>query len=291
MITKKPYLIGMKRPNALNYLATWEYIADYDIWAQKSRSGYSQRNFAKWAQVKSPNFISLLISKKRSLKGEWLNKFILASRMSSLEELHFRRLSAFENAKSSFEREKIFSEIKSSLDQDGLTNLATDQLEILTTPNAWTLYHMLDLSDQESTSIWFKKRLRFLKMNSVEIDEAFKMLERLDLVKREAGTMRSQQKKLVSPDQIKSQSNVVYHKFILNEAGLALDVLLPAERSFGSLTATVSREKVDDLKKEINKFGQYLMSKYASKESVDGEVFRLNIQLYPLTQKRKQEKK
>ena len=78
----------MKRPNALNYLATWEYVTDYDIWAQKDRPGYSKRNFAKWAKIRSPNFISLLISKKRALKGEWLNKFILASHMTPTEELH-----------------------------------------------------------------------------------------------------------------------------------------------------------------------------------------------------------
>lgn len=275
----------MKRPSAFNYLATWEYIADYDIWAQKNRTGYSKRNFAKWAKIQSPNFISLLISRKRALKGEWLNKFISASEMSSSEGSHFRRLSLFENAKTSLERERIFNEIKVQLVHESLTHLAADQLQILTTPNVWTLYHMLDLSDQDPTPIWFKHRLRFLKMTGAEIDESFKLLQRLGLVSKKNGVFESKQKLLVSPDQVKAQSNVIYHKEILNEATIVLDELDPVERSFGSMTATVASEKIDDLKKEIGKFGQYLMNKYASKESVDGEVFRLNIQLYPLTKK------
>lgn len=279
----------MKRPNALNYLATLEYVVDYDSWAKKGRPGYSKRNFAKWAKIKSPNFISLLISKKRTLKGEWLNKFILASQMTPPEVLHFKKISSFENAKTSFERERIFSEIKHQLNQEGLTNLATDQLEILTTPNVWTLYHMLDLSDQQSTPLWFKHRLRFLKMTGAEIDEALKMLQRLDLTKRQDGILQSKQKQLVSPDQIKSQSNVIYHKHILTEAALVLDEISADERAFGSMTATVSRDKISDLKKEISKFGQHLMTKYSSKEPVDGEVFRLNIQLYPLTKKRNEQ--
>lgn len=279
----------MKRPNVLNYLTTWEYVTDYDVWAQKGRSGYSKRNFAKWAKIKSPNFISLITSQKRVLKGEWLNKFITTSQMTKSEELYFRNLSAFENAKSSLEREKIFNEIKLQLNQEGLTSLASDQLEVLTKPNVWTLYHMLDLSDQISTPIWFKHRLRFLKMTGVEIDEAFKMLHRLELIKKNNGVFQSKQKQLVSPDQIKSQSNVIYHKQILDEAKVVLNELEPSVRAFGSMTATVDKEKIDDLKKEINKFGQYLMSKYASKEPTDGEVFRLNIQLYPLTQKNEQE--
>lgn len=279
----------MKRPNALNYLATWEYIEDYDAWALKHRPGYSKRNFAKWAKIKSPNFVSLLISKKRALKGEWLNKFIIASQMSALEEAHFRKLSAFENAKSSVDRENIFNEIKTKLNQETLTHLASDQLEILTAPHVWTLYHMLDLKDQTSSPIWFKHRLRFLKMTGVEIDDAFKLLKRLNLVSQKNGLLQSLQKQLVSPDQIKSQSNVIYHKHILKEAAVVLDELNPEERSFGSMTATVDKNKINDLKNEIGKFGQYLMNKYASKESTDGEVFRLNIQLYPLTKKDEQE--
>lgn len=276
----------MKKPNALNYLTTWDYVKDYDLWAQKNRTGYSKRTFAKWAKVQSPNFISLLISKKRTLKGEWLEKFISTSQMTANESAHFRRLSDFENAKSTSEREKIFVEIRTKLTHDGSANLVLDQLEILTQPELWILYHMLDLSDQQATALWFKHRLRFLKMSGAQVDEAFKTLQRLGLVEREKEVFHSKEKRLNSPDQIKAQSNATYHKHILQESALALVELSAEERAFGSMTATVEQEKIQDLKNEINKFGQYLMSKYASKGSVDGEVFRINIQLYPLTKKR-----
>lgn len=276
----------MKKPNALNYLATWEYVKDFDIWAQQHRSGYSKRNFAKWAKVQSPNFISLLISKKRALKSDWLDKFILTSQMAANEAAHFRRLSDFENAKSTSEREKLFIEIRTKLNHESGANFILGQLEILTKPELWILYHMLDLSDQQSTSLWFKHRLRFLKMNGAQIDDGLKALQKLGLVQKENEVYQSKEKQLTSPDQIKAQSNAIYHKHILQESQSALDLLTPDERAFGSMTATVANEKISDLKKEINKFGQYLMSKYASKEPVDGEVFRINIQLYPLTKKR-----
>ena len=78
----------------------------------------------------------------------------------------------------------------------------------------------------------------------------------------------------------------VPHLPILEESIRAIDALNPEERTFGSLTSTVRREQLADLKEEINRFGQHLLSKYGTSEPVEGEVMRLNIQLYPLTKKR-----
>ncbi len=279
----------MKKPSTLNYLSTWDYVAAFDLWAQKNKPGYSKRNFAKWAKIKSPNFVSLLISQKRNLKGAWLNQFIIASQLSDTEGAYLRKLSLFENAKSSKEREKILEQIQSQFNKVEFSVLAGDQLEVLTDPKVWTLYHMLDLVDQQSTPIWFKQRLRFLKLTGIQIDESFKRLKRLNLIEVKDGSFQSKQKQLVSPDQIKNQTNSAYHKKILKEATIVLDELDPTERAFGSMTATVSKDKINDLKNEINKFGKYITAKYASNESVEGEVIRLNIQLYPLTKKQNTE--
>jgi len=276
----------MEKPKTVSYLSTWEFVRDYDKWAQKNKPGYTKRSFAKWAKINSPNFVSLVISRKRTLKGVWLDKFIKASQLSSKEETHFRKLSDFENAKSTLERESILAQIKDNLSQDSMTCVSLDFIETLSNPNIWTVFHMLDLDDQECSPIWFKRRLRFVKIDGASINDYIKILERLKLVSRTDGKLISQQKQIISPDQVRAESNVLYHRQVLKEADTALNELEAQERAFGSMTATVARENISELKNEINKFGQYLITKYASKNTVDGEVYRLNIQLYPLTSKK-----
>ncbi len=273
------------RPLATYFLSTYEFAYSYDSWAKSNLRGYSRRAFAKWAKVSSPNFVSLVLSKKRTLKGEWLNGFIKAAKLAAEEETHLRKLNAFEEERSPEKRMQLLIEIRKTLSNSNIKSLAHDQLVLLTQPLAWVLYYMMDLKGQKNEPIWFKQRLRLLKVTAVEISEALQTLKRLGLVELKNEKLVTKEKLITSPDQIQKSTNAIFHENILDEAKLALRDLLPQDRSFGSLTATVESSKIQSLKNEVQEFGQYLLTKYASHEDVDGEVFRLNIQLYPLTEK------
>jgi uncharacterized protein (TIGR02147 family) len=278
-----------EQPNIFNFLITRDYVAAFDKWAQTNIKPYSRRSFAHWAKVASPNFLTLVIGNKRHLTGDWLEGFIVAAKLPVAEAQHLRLISQFENTKDQTQKIKILEKIQKSFANSKVKNLAADQLQVLTDPAAWVIYHMLDLEDQERSLVWFKNRLRFYKLKGPEIQNSLDLLARLNLIEPKGKAYKSKEKYIESPDQIKKGANHFYHKNVLAEASEALDVLEPIERAFGSLTATVSREKIEKLKEEINQFGQHLLKTYASSEQVDGEVMRINIQLYPLTRKEKTE--
>jgi uncharacterized protein (TIGR02147 family) len=281
-----PNIHGMEtRPLTIDYLQSQEYVIQFDNWAAKSLSGYSRRTFARWAKLSSPNFMTLVIQGKRSLQGEWLDGFIFAAKLNKIEEKYLRLLVLFEKSKNSNERSEILNQIHELLLGMKVKSLAYSQLEVLTQPAAWTVYHMLDLIDQNSSPLWIKQRLRFLELTVPEITKIFSLLKSLGLVSTKNGKLVANQKLIQSPNQVRKDANVIYHKYILEEAIRGIDVLQPEERAFGSMTGTIRREKLKDLKEEINRFGQHLLSKYGTSEPVEGEVMRVNIQLYPLTKK------
>ncbi len=274
----------LTKPNSYDYLSTQEFARAIEDWAQGVFRGYSRRSFAKWAKIASPNFMSLVIDGKRPLRGRWLEGFCKAAQLPEEQIKYLRILSQFENVKNPRKRNELLEKIHQTLSELNTKSLASDQLEVLTHPLAWTVLQMLDLKGQTSSPIWFKQRLRFPASTGL-VTEALGLLKRLGLTQVINGKIRPAQKVIESPDQVQKSTNVLFHKNVLSEAASMLDLVAPQERAFGSFTATVQAEKIEVLKQEINRFGQYLLTTYASSDVVDGEVVRLNIQLYPLTSK------
>jgi uncharacterized protein (TIGR02147 family) len=273
-----------KKPNALDFLSTQDFVKQIDQWASKEFQGYSRRTFAKWAGISSPNFMSLVIDGKRPLRGKWLEGLCHATQLPDDQREHLRALSLFEGSKSPRKRKELLEKIHESLSKLNSRSLAHDQLEVLTQPLAWTVLQMLDLKDRSASPIWFKQRLRS-RASSTDVVEALALLKRLGLTQKEGDEIRPAHRILKSSDQVTKSTNSLFHKSVLQEAIAILDQIAPEERAYGSFTATVAEDKIEQLKKEINKFGQYLLSTYAASGPVEGEVVRLNIQLYPLTSK------
>ena len=276
--------VKYRKPNALDFLATTEFAEQIELWASKTFPGYSRRTFAKWAGVASPNFMTLVLDGKRPLRGAWLDGFCKAAQLPADQCAHLKALSDFEATRDPRKRKEMLDKIHQSLAKLNARSLAQDQLDTLTHPLAWTILQMLDLKDQTGSPIWFKHRLRS-RTAGAEVADALALLKRLGLTQTKGGKIRPLQKIVQSPDQVKRSSNALYHGNVLREAISMLDEVETTERAYGSLTVTVQKDKIEQLKSEVNKFGQYLLSNYASSEPVDGEVLRLNIQLYPLTSK------
>jgi uncharacterized protein (TIGR02147 family) len=140
---------------------------------------------------------------------------------------------------------------------------------------------MIQLRDQKDEAKWFKNRL-IQKVSVTDIRESLGLLGRLGLAAvgvnkkwKALGT------RIESPDQIQAAENARFHSSVLREGMDVLETYAPSERSFGSLTLSISKDKEEELKSEIARFGRMLAKKYQNTEA--DEIFRLNIQLYPLT--------
>ncbi len=273
------------RPRAQDFLSTRDYVRAFDVWAATGLRGYSRRAFARWARISSPNFLTLVVQGKRALSEAWLEGFLAAAKLERDEADHLRRLARLERTRDPRAQSEQLDEIRRRLARAGAPSLAADRLEILRRPLAWTLYHMLDLVDAEARPGWFKKRLRLGVAKADEIQSLLGVLERLGLVRSDDEGWHSLEKKLESTDQLRRAENAAFHAHVLAEAAEAVQSLDPEERAFGSLTATVPRDKIEELKQEVNRFGRHLMERYATSNKTDGEVVRVNIQLYPLTRR------
>ena len=272
------------RPLAWEYLNSREFIASYDLWAQTYRKNYSRRAFAKWARIKSPNFLTLVIHGKRSLRNSWLTSFARAAQLKTHEAAYLQLMVKLEKGLDSTEQLKILNQMHEILEKHRIRSEAAQTLSLIRRPLAWDLLQMSDLVGASWDAKWFRRRLR--RAASVpEIRECLELLRDNGLIAQtKSNGIEVIERHLTTPDQVQKAENARFHEYVLNEGLEVLATHTAEERSFGSLTLSVTESRIDDLKREISTFGKSLIRKYGESKSVDGEVFRMNIQLYSLTQ-------
>jgi|GEM_PF-2211016 len=276
------------KPRTWDFTSTRAYICAFDLWARQNWKKYSRRAFASWGKISSPNCLTLIINGKRVLSRAWLPGFIRAAKLERTEGIYLELLMDLEHSTDFAEREKILETMRTTLQSNSIFSIAGDHLELVRNPNAWTIYHMLSLEGQNGEAFWFKSRL-IEKLSVVEIREATELLKRLGLVSEtKEGVLQAKESKLESADQFRSAENRIFHRYILEEANMALENISIDERSFGSLTISIPLEKEEEFKQEINCFGRKLLKKYEFTNPVNGNLFRVNLQLYPLTEMEKQ---
>ena len=276
-----------RRPQAFDFLTVRDFIAAYDEWAAGHlKPSYSRRALAKRAGVNSPNFMTLIINGTRKPQGVWLEGFLKATKIAAAEGDYLLMLAKMENTKDVQERHKDLNKIETFLNRHGKNSIAAATVELAKDPLAWDLLQLLDLVDCDSTVGWFKRRLR-RKASVPEIRSGLQALQKLNLVKmNRSGAFVPSNTHMSTPDQIKPAENLSFHSYVLSEAKELLIEMDPSERSFGSLTLGLPQSRVEEFKSEVSVFAKSLIRRYGDSSRKSDEVFRLNIQMYPITQKK-----
>jgi len=274
------------RPQVWSHLSTSSYVSSFDRWAKESLPNYSRRAFAKWAKIASPNALTLVIQGKRALSKDWLGKFSTTAKLSEAEAKYLQKLWEIEQSKNSEEQSRLFDEAIGIVSKNADMSLAGDTLQLIANPQMWTLFHLLDLNDVEQSPKGFKERLLAKNTSAEEILNSLKTLLRLKLIEKDQhGNYRKLSSVIESPDQMQAAQNSRFHKFVLDESLEFLNERKPEERAFSSLTIAVPKELISEFKKEANLQLRKILQKYSKEGAIDGELFRINLQLYPLTKK------
>lgn len=274
-----------RRPSAMDHLSLRDFAIAFDAWATEARSlNYSRRSFARWCGVKSPNFMSLVLSGQRRLQGEWLEAFIRGSKVSEDEANYLRLLSLLEDQDDPSLQNDVLLKIEKMLEKSGATSQSLKLLQLSKDTLAWDLLQLFDLEGCDGEAMWMKGRLR-RPTTIPQIRACLDNLLSLGLLQKDGdGKLRSVHRHLATPDQVKSAENMRFHLLLLSEAQNVLRDHDPQDRSYGSLTIGVAASQWEALKGEITAFGKSLIRKYSVAPGKAEEVVRLNLQLYPLTQ-------
>ena len=253
-------------------------LKDEFLSRKAKNSRYSLRSFAKFIDI-TPSHVSMIFSGKRHLSHEMALKVSKKLKWSKEKRKYFVSLLEFENPKSDENKEIAFSSIQ-KLESDHLNfnPMDIDTFEVI---SAWyysAILILLPLLKVKASLNIISKRL---KLNSMEVENAMKRLERLGLVKSKANYW------IGIYDYLKvghtpSEAIRIYHRQHLSKAAEAIKNQLPAERDFTNMTLTVDVDQIPLAKKKIVEFHNEMTKLLEGKNPT--EVYQLSVQLFRLTE-------
>lgn len=278
----------MEPPSVSSYSDFRLYLKDYYEYRRHSENSvrpYSYSNFSAAADIKSPNYLKLIIEGRRNLSERMIDKFAKALRLNKAETEEFRRLVRYGQATDPLERNRYLrelSEYRAKRHQDGAAAEAQEAPSSMSWLN-WVIYAMADQEGVDFEPETIQKKLR----RHVTLDQIKGALNELrssgQLIVDEAGRWqknRVPQDRNIPVEVIrKLQSELIY---------LGLESFFkddPMDREFGAFTLALTEEEFQKVRFELRKVRKALQKEImVNREHQKGQrVYQLNIQLFPIT--------
>jgi uncharacterized protein (TIGR02147 family) len=274
--------------DVFGYLDYRSFLRDYYI-EQKARGrGFSYRVFSRYAGLRSPNYLKLVIDGERNLTEKMALTFARACELAGEESDYFIDLVAFNQATGATESAKRYAKLT------GLRRYRkAHKLELAQEAyhSKWYYPAIRELaarSDFVEDAAWIARTLR-PKIRPREAKKALDVLIELGLLTRnEDGSIAQSEPIVSSGAETRNVYMVNYHRAMLERASHSMDEFPGAERDISSLTLCIGKGGLERIKQRIQRFRRELLELSALEDDPE-QVVQVNFQLFPLSTKRGEE--
>ena len=267
----------------LEYTDYRQYIADYYA-DRKAKTAFSWQEFAKMAGFSSPVYLKYVSEGRFNLSAEAAARVASAISLADFECDFFVEMVKFDHAKNDDEKRAAFSKMVSIAES-----------------------HKAKIVDGESFRFfedWKNPVLRELapampgakplamahacrpEVSAAEVSETLNFLVKANLLQKDKDGNYIQTDKIVTSGPMNFAPLALRGlQRQMGEIALgAIENVPQNERHFSGLTLGITREAYKKIVQEIADFQKRVIA-IATSESATDEVYRLNVQLFPMTKK------
>lgn len=251
-------------------------------------SGFSYRSFARTAGLGSKSYLRMVIEGKRNIGAETIKKFSKALRFNQKEAVYFEALVHYNQAKSDSERDLYLKKIVSLKVAYRFHNLDKETLKFFSNPYHIILREMVALPHFKEDYYWISECLG-KKISPMDVRAVIKTLLKLKLLKRDS------EKRLVlatgilkAPPNPESLEVFNYYSLILGIAKEMMFCTPRTDREFLSLTIPLAKEMLPKIREMLQANAEDI-AHYVNqtKNRNFDDVFQVNIQMFPVSQTKK----
>ena len=269
--------------DVLKYTNYHQYIADYYA-EKKAKSAFTWQTFTRAAGFSSPVFLKYVSEGRSNLGEETARQVANAMGLVGYEQDYFVEMVKFDHAKNDDEKRAAFSKMVSIAES-----------------------HKAKIVDGESFRFfedWKNPVLRELapampgakplamahacrpEVSAAEVSETLNFLVKANLLQKDKDGNYTQTDKIVTSGPMNFAPLALRGlQRQMGEIALgAIENVPQDERHFSGLTLGVTREAYKKIVQEIADFQKRVIA-IATSESATDEVYRLNVQLFPMTKK------
>lgn len=244
---------------------------------------YTRAHFALLADLKTPYYLSHIITGHRNLAPESAAKFARAFNLSEKETAYFETLVWFNQAKTDRDREMYFDRLLRLRPKSHAQELDRDHFEYFTKRYFVTLREMVALKGFRENYDWIAESLN-PPIKPQEAEHAVDVLLKLGLLKRDArGKLKHSKKTLTYYPDLSSVEAYDYTRQMLTEAKQTLLSEAGDWVDMVSVTVPMSKSRLPEIRMALQKCKDEVIRIIGQDAARFDEVFQLNLQYYPIT--------
>ena len=267
----------------LEYTDYRQYIADYYA-DRKAKSAFSWQEFATAAGFSSPVYLKYVSEGRFNLSEEAAIRTARSMHLADFECDFFVEMVKFDHAKNDAEKRAAFSKMVSIADAHKAKIIEGESFRYF---ESWKNPVLRELAPAMPGA----KPLALAhacrpEVTAAEVTESLNFLVKADLLKKDKDGNYKQTERGVTTGPMEVTPIAVrgMHRQMGEFALDAIEGVPQNERHFSGLTLGITREAYEKIVQKIAEFRKEIIA-IATSESTTDEVYRLNVQFFPMTNK------
>ena len=259
------------------------YIADYYA-DRKAKSAFTWQEFANAAGFTSPVYLKYVSEGRFNLSEDAAVRVAQAMDLAGFEPEYFCEMVKFDHAKNDAEKKAAFNRMLAIADAHKAKILEGDSFRFF---SDWKNPVIRELAPAMPGA----KPLALAhacrpKVSAAEVSETLKFLVNAELLQKDEDGNYRQTEKSVTTGPMNATPVAVrgLHRQMGEIALEAIEGVSQDKRNFSGLTLGVTRGAYEEIVKEIAEFRKRVVA-IATRDDETDEVYRMNIQFFPMTNK------
>lgn len=274
--------------DVLEYASYRQYIADYYT-DRKAKSAFTWPEFAQAAGFSSPVYLKYVSEGRFNLSDAAVERVAKAMHLADYEQEYFAEMVKFDHAKKDADKKAIFKKMLSIAEAHKTKILEGDAFRFF---EDWKNPVIRELAP----SMPGAKPLALAhacrpEITAAEVSDTLKFLLKAGLLKKDEGGNYIQTEKSVTTGNM-DVTPVAVRSMHRQMGEFALDAIEGVEqdkRHFSGITLGITHDAYEEIVQEIAECRKRIIA-IATKNAATDEVYRLNMQLFPMTNKNSNKK-
>ncbi|SHM19932.1 TIGR02147 family protein [Fibrobacter sp. UWB7] len=267
----------------LEYTSYRQYIADYYA-DKKAKSAFTWQEFTRAAGFSSPVHLKYASEGKLNLSDAAALRVAQAMHLAGYEQDYFCEMVRFDNAKTDAEKKDAFGKMLSIADSVKAKIIEGDSFRYF---ESWKNPVLRELAPaMPGAKPLALARACRPEITAAEVTETLNFLVKAGLLQKDKDGNYKQTERGVTtgPMEVTPIAVREMHRQMGEFALDAIEGVAQDERHFSGLTLGITREAYEKIVQEIAEFRKRIIT-IATQDSGMDEVYRLNVQLFPMTNK------
>ena len=269
--------------DVLEYTNYRQYIADYYA-EKKAKSAFTWQVLTRAAGFSSPVYLKYVSEGRFNLSEDAAARVASAMGLENYELDYFCEMVKFDHAKSDEEKKSIFNKMLAIADIHKVRVLEGDSFRYF---ESWKNPVLRELAPAMpgAKPLALAKACR-PEVTAAEVSESLNFLLKSNFLQKDENGNYVQTEKSITtgPMDVTPLAVRGMHRQMGEFALDAIEGVSQDERHFSGLTLGVTRRAYDEIVQEIAAFRKKIIA-IATRDDETDEVYRLNVQFFPMTKK------